>query len=304
MRVAVGLVVALLAAGCDDEVDGGGEGGSGGGALVPIGCQVPALESGDHPLTLMHGGVERSYNLRLPAGYDGTTQLPLVLNFHGYTSSGQEQAIFSNMGPTADAHGFAVAYPEGIANSWNGGALCCGQAAMDEIDDVGFARALVAHALERACLDDKRVYATGMSNGGFMSHRLGCEAADFVAAIAPVAGVVGIPPADCQPSRPMPIVHFYGTADTLVAYEFVTPTHEMWLDRNGCTGAPEVSYQQGTVTCETHASCEGGSSVTLCSAEGMGHCWPGQAFCPFGEATTDISANEEMWKLFEQHALP
>jgi polyhydroxybutyrate depolymerase len=304
LTLLAGLAAAL--GGCEDAIDEstGGGGGAGGGDALPIGCQIAPLEAGRHAFTLDHGGLSRSYNLYLPAGYDGSAPAPLVLNFHGFSSNAQEQEIFSAMDATADAHGFAVAYPEGVSSSWNAGEICCGEAAMQGLDDVGFARALVAHALERACIDEKRVYSTGMSNGGFLSHRLGCEAADFVAAIAPVAGVFAIPPAECQPSRPMPIIHFYGTADDLVSYDFVAPTQARWLELNGCSDEVEVSYQEGTVTCETHPSCEGGVSVTLCSAEGMGHCWPGQSFCPFGASTTDISADEEMWKLFEKHSLP
>jgi polyhydroxybutyrate depolymerase len=287
----------------------GGAGSGAGGAAS--GCQGEALEAGDHHVPLTHAGVDRSYVLHVPIGYRAGAATPLVLNFHGFGSNPIDQAAFSQMSATADAHGFVVAYPTGLSTSWNGG-ICCGAAAVALTDDVGFARAVVADVSSRLCIDDKRVYSTGMSNGGYLSHRNGCESADLFAAIAPVAGVIGIPQQQCQPSRPMPVIHFYGTADALVPYAgggalgspSVADTDAGWATRNGCTGAPVKTYQQGLVHCETHETCEAGARVTLCTVEAGGHCWPGQASCPFGPSTTDISANEAMWEFFQGFSLP
>ena len=141
--------------------------------------------------------------------------MPLVLDFHGYLGSSGEQATFSQITPAADAAGVAIVLPQGVGNSWNGGA-CCGQAASEDIDDVGFIRALVDAMDMHVCFDAARVYAMGMSNGGYISNRLGCEAADVFAAIGPVAGMIQIPFEECQPSRPVPVMHFHGTADLIV----------------------------------------------------------------------------------------
>jgi polyhydroxybutyrate depolymerase len=291
----------------------GGSGGSGSGGRPSNGCDAAdsTLAAGDHDVTLTHDGVERAYVVHVPTSYQATTATRLVLNFHGYTSNPGQQATFSAMNATSEAEGFVVVYPAGIQSSWNGG-ICCGSAASDDIDDVGFARAVVADVSAKLCIDDKRVYSTGMSNGGYLSQRLGCEAADLFAAIAPVAGVMGIPEADCKPSRPMPIIHFYGTADTLVPYEgggalgspSAADTNAGWVARNGCSGAAVETYNEGVAHCETHETCEAGVRVTLCTIEGGGHCWPGQAICPFGSSTTDISANTAMWALFQDFALP
>jgi polyhydroxybutyrate depolymerase len=299
----------LLGLGCGDEVqsdaDGaGGTGGAGGSGAQSEGCTTDPLEEGNHVFQLDQDGTTREYRLHLPTGYEPGQPLSLVLNFHGFTSDMQEQAVFSSMDVHSDEVGYAVVYPNGIENSWNGGSLCCGTAASENIDDVGFARLVVEDVAKRTCIDKSRVYATGMSNGGFMSHRLGCEATDLVAGIAPVAGLLGIPVEECQPERPMPIIHFYGTADNLVPYEYADDVNDVWVDRNGCTGEPVVTYQQGVVTCLTHEECADGATVTLCSVEGAGHCWPGQSFCPFGDSTEDISANQAMWELFQQHQLP
>jgi polyhydroxybutyrate depolymerase len=292
-----------------------GAGGAGGSASnttstggTPESCASGRLGPGDHTFTLMHGGVARTVMVHVPPS-GGTTEQPLVLNFHGYTSNASQQIFFSEMNVTSDAHNFVVAYPEGTpegstVQSWNGGALCCGEAASTMVDDVGFARAIVADLDMRACIDTRRVYSTGMSNGGFMSHRLGCEAADLVTAIAPVAGLVGIPVDQCHPSRPIPVIHFYGTLDELVTYSLADDVDNMWADRNGCTDAPRETFKQGIVTCMTRSACQGGVEVTMCSVEGGGHCWPGQPFCPFGVSTEDIEANEAMWAVFERFALP
>jgi polyhydroxybutyrate depolymerase len=183
---------------------------------------------------------------------------------------------------------------------------------MPNRDDVGFARALVDTISKAACIDSKRVYSTGMSNGGFMSHRLACEAADLFAAVVPVAGVQGLP--NCQPSRAVPVMHFHGTGDTTVPYDNSTgfsgeglnvpDMMARWGTRDGCSKGPDTTYQMGTVTCQTWSQCMGGALVTLCSAEGEGHCWPGTPFCPGGTPTTDISATRDGWNFMQQFVLP
>ncbi len=227
-----------------------------------------------------------------------------MLNFHGLTSTAAQQTAFSLMSPKADAAKFLVAYPNGVSNSWNAGA-CCGTAVTENVDDVGFVRALIDDIAARVCLDTKRVYSTGMSNGGYLSNRLACDAADVIAAVAPVSSVIGVPMDTCIPARPIPVISFNGTADTLVDYASGAPqTFAHWANRDGCKGDPKVSFQKGTATCKTYDDCDAGTSVTLCTLEGMGHCWPGQSFCPFGAGTTDLSANDAMWDLFSKTTLP
>jgi polyhydroxybutyrate depolymerase len=313
-RMVVALTALVLCAACGSDSKNEGAGGSGAqgtggmgqGGGTTQGCGTGTAMAGTQTITIVHNGVERYYELYLPPSYDDSTALPLVLNFHGFTSSASEQAFFSGMNPLADSEGFAVVYPEGTAKSWNGGPICCGTAASEDIDDVDFTRQIVADVAARACIDETRVYATGMSNGGFMSHRLACEASDLVAAVAPVDGLLGVPSSSCTPGRNVPMIHFYGTADPLVEYDFAIQTNDHWVSTYACTdAAPEVTYMQGTATCETWDECAGGAKVTFCSMEGMGHCWPGQSFCPpsLGASTTDISANAEMWAFFQQYAL-
>jgi polyhydroxybutyrate depolymerase len=213
------------------------------------------------------------------------------------------------MDPIADSQGFILVYPNSPDMSWNAG-TCCAFSAMSR-DDVGFAMALVNQLKSEACIDAKRIYTTGMSNGAFMSYRLGCEHAETFAAIAPVAGKVGI--MNCDPSRPVPLMAFHGTADPLVSYDAgtlsadnlsVPDTVKAWAMHDGCTQGPDVTYQMGTVTCDTYSACDAGVTATLCTAVGEGHCWPGTAYCPYGAYTTDINASSEIAKFFKMFALP
>jgi polyhydroxybutyrate depolymerase len=270
-------------------------------------CTPGALGPGEHTIDLMHDGIMRSALVHVPASVDLAAATPLVLNFHGFTSNADQQVFFSGMNPTADAEGFIVAYPQGIDSSWNAGD-CCGNAVTQNIDDVGFARALVARLQTELCIDERRIFATGMSNGGFMSHRLACEASDVFAAIAPVSAAMGMP--NCQPGRPVPVLMFNGTLDPLVNYDGnggfkgALETFAEWADHDACTGEPVPGKTAGQAACQTHATCAADVTVTLCTFEGMGHCWPGNAFCPFGAASTDLAANAEMWEFFMQYPLP
>lgn len=276
------------------------------GTTTGAACPDGGLGPGDHELDLDFDGLTRTFNLHVPPSYDGSAPTPLVLNFHGLSSNAGQQAFFSGMTPHADAEGYILAYPQGFQSSWNGGD-CCGGAAAQGLDDVGLARAIVELIEDVTCVDPARVYATGMSNGGFMSNRLACEAADLFAAVAPVSAVIGVD--ECEPARPISVMMFNGTSDLLVPYDgggfkSAPETFTGWADRNGCVGDPVETFANGDASCMTYQDCDEGVEVTLCTIDPMGHCWPGQAFCPFIPANTDIVANEEMWAMFQKFPLP
>jgi polyhydroxybutyrate depolymerase len=259
---------------------------------------------------LTWSGATRTANVHVPASYDPSKPTPLVLNFHGYTSDGGQEALLSNMSAKADQAGFVVVYPQGLNQSWNAGA-CCGVSASSGVDDVGFVGQLLDELESRLCVDVHRVFATGMSNGGFLSHRLGCEMSTRIAAIAPVAGVLGVPA--CNPVRPVPVMHFHGTADPLVPYDgspslgfpSVEDTFTGWAARDSCAGSPATTFSKGDTSCASYEQCAGGASVTLCTVQGGGHTWPGGLPVPaLGYTTTELSATDAMWTFFTQHPLP
>lgn len=274
------------------------------------GCGMPTPGAGVHAMSVDSDGMKRDFELVVPANYDPDVPAPLVLDFHGLYGSPSQQRGTSHFDQVAAPRGMLVAYPEGVGQSFNAGA-CCGPAAQQDVDDVAFARALVAEVSATNCVDPDRVYATGMSNGGHMAHYLACEAADVFAAVAPVAGVLGPPPGECKPARPISVLDFHGTSDLIVAYGGAGPGFpavpgmmQGWADRNGCDADSEVSFENGDVTCETWPNCDDDVEVTLCTVDGGGHCWPGNATCLFGAATTDADASEMAADMFAAHALP
>jgi len=273
-------------------------------------CTGKIAQPLDNIWTIVSKGTNRTARVHVPKSYDKTIATPVVLNFHGYTSNGMQQEALSLMTPKSDKEGFVVVYPEGLNSSWNAG-VCCGQSQTAMVDDVGFVSDLIDALEAQLCVDPKRVFATGMSNGGFLSHRLACELSNRIAAVAPVAGVLGVP--NCKPSRPVPIIHFHGTADPLVPYNgnpslmfpSVPDTFAGWSTRDGCTGMSMETYRMADSHCDTFAMCAGGAAVRLCTVDGGGHTWPGGTPVPsLGYTTTNISATDEMWTFFKQHPMP
>jgi len=253
-------------------------------------CDGLPADTGDSVVTVSFGGRERSYRLHLPPSYDPSVPTPLVLNFHALGSSAGIQESYTQMSAKSDDEGFVVVHPQGIGGSWNGGA-CCGQAQASRSDDVGFVAAILDDLSDRVCVDSRRVYATGMSNGGFMSHRLACDLADRISAIAPVAGTNAT--LSCAPSRPVPVMHFHGTLDTIVPFAGTRRTIADWVERNGCDSEPRVTFDEGNATCETYGSCTDEADVTLCSIRGLAHLWPGG---PGG--LSSIDATDAIWEFF------
>jgi polyhydroxybutyrate depolymerase len=283
-------------------------------------CSGKTGKPGERTISLQSGGLPRTSIVHVPDSYDPTHGSMLVLNFHGFSSAGWQEALLSRMSGAADQRGFIVAYPEGVATSWNAGD-CCGTAWTDSVDDIAFTKALLDKLESDYCIDPKRVYATGMSNGGFFSHRVGCELADRFAAIAPVAGVLGLPASQCKPSRPLPIIDFHGTSDPLVPYDGGTPilptlgaglvftsvadTMRFWQLNNGCSGDKKTIYQHGDATCVEWPDCQARATTVLCTIDGGGHTWPGGLpVPPLGKTSSDLDATSTMLDFFQAHPLP
>jgi polyhydroxybutyrate depolymerase len=293
------------------------------------GCRgkVPAnaaFVAGDNEGSLSFGGRDRGYLLHLPPAYDGKRPLPLVIALHGGGGHGKNASAMSGLSALADKAGVAVVYPNGTGRfeerllTWNSG-NCCGYALDNKIDDVGFLRALLDELGPKLPVDAKRVYATGISNGGMMSYRLACELADRVAGIAPVAGALNVP--DCRPSQPVSVIAFHGTADEHVLYEGGAPRKRadphpredrsfadavaFWKVKNRCEGPPRRE-EKGEVTREEYAGCEGGAAVVAYTIKGGGHSWPGGVKGHAGgdEPSGALSASELMLRFFLEHPRP
>ena len=251
--------------------------------------------------------------------------LPVVLALHGATMNGPMMAWFSRLNQKADKVGFIAVYPNGTGTNssffWNGG-NCCGSAAQSKVDDVAFMNALLDDLMRTYPVDAQRVYATGMSNGAIMAYRLASELSDRIAAIAPVAGVVGTEIS--QPSRPVSVLHFHGTEDEYIPFSggkgvrSISGTHfnsvdhsiRTWVKWNGCEENPRIENlsnndDEMTVTRKVYGAGKDGAEVVLVTIEGGGHTWPGirSPTRTLGKSTTNISANDLMWQFFEKHQM-
>lgn len=273
---------------------------------------------------LVSGGRDRCYYLYVPPGYDPAQPAPVVVSYHGFSSNPESHALITGWHELADQDGFLVAYPQGTSfpQRWNAGASW----GEPGVDDVQFTVDLLEHLASVAVLDHSRIYVNGFSNGGGMTVALGCDAADQIAAMGTVAGaVVGI--ADCDPSRPVPLMAFHGTADPIVPYAGGDlPRHAIrkgatvvgvpnyfvgaqewvsaWAEGNGCQPAPEIVPPQGDVRGKIYTGCDENADVILYTIEEGGHTWPGGWPIPaVGKTSTDIDATEEMWRFFQTYRL-
>jgi polyhydroxybutyrate depolymerase len=259
---------------------------------------------------LTSSGTQRSANLYVPASYDASHAVPLVLVFHGWLETADQIENVTGLDAVADQMGFVVAYGQGLDNSWNAG-KCCGTSAANQVPDVQFVKDLLDSIGQTICVDQKRIYATGFSNGGMFSSRLGCDLADRIAAVGPVAGPIDED--GCAPSRPIAVIEFHGTADIVVPYGgfgtggavSVADAIAFWKQNAGCTDAtPATVYQKGDATCTEYSQCAAGVAIRLCTIDQGGHQWPGGQPAGIGKVSTDINASQEIAKFFYAHPMP
>jgi polyhydroxybutyrate depolymerase len=258
----------------------GGNGGNGGNGVAI--CPSPALRAGDTNETVQVGSATRSYLLHVPSNYDGSKPVPLVLDFHFLGSSGSRERGMSPYPDQTDPEGAVVAFPNGLSGpagtAWNIGPCC-----VANVDDVAFAKALVAQVQTTACIDPERVYAVGGSLGGGMAYYLACHAADVFAAVASAAfDLLDEDVSDCAPPLPITVISFRGTADSIIPYGggpfSMVPgmpatvlgaqaTFGKWADIDHCTDSPSPEDSNG---CSTYSACSGGVEVILCTKQGGG----------------------------------
>ena len=317
-RVPAILVVLVLLVGACSSSDGDDDDGAG--AAAPTsersgGCEpARAIEPGVTRRTIESGGLERSYLVYAPPSYDGRSPVPVVLNYHGYSSAADQQLVYADFRPIADREGFLLVLPDGAGRPrhFNLGAVSLG----GTHDDVAFTRDLLDRLARDLCVDERRVYSTGMSNGAAMSLALACLAPDRVAAIGPVAVVAYLPA--CDEGRPVAMVSFAGTADPIVPFDggpvnccgrpavpSAPESAARWAAHNGCDAAPTERRLDGAVLVRSWRGCDEGADVDFYVVEGGGHTWPGSAIRPpqLGR-TADLPASEVIWSFFDGRALP
>ena len=251
------------------------------------------------------GGFTRHYLLHVPKLRPTTAGVvrpySLVIVLHGSSGSAEDIRHTTGMDALSDSARFLVAYPQGVQGAgglfpsdWNAG-TCCGAAARENIDDVGFISALIAEVGGSLALDKKRVYVAGFSDGGRMAHRLGCQLASSIAAIAVVSGSLKLE--SCAPGKPMSFLAVHGTSDDEVPFfddadtsppgavtglaASLPPSIQFWIAANGC-GAASRSQYTAHVQRTSLASC-GVAEVVFYSINGGTHGWPGEPDGPGAE---------------------
>lgn len=305
------------------------------------GCSQPEPE--DLPGQLVTSdGERRTFRVALPRNYDQSTPAPLVFDFHGLGSEGFQQALVSGIDAAASQNGYIAVIPDGAVNDllgtrlWNLAAGNEGPLADLAVDDVAFVNELLDTLEAELCIDTARVYSMGLSNGGFFSTVLACEMADRIAAVATVAGITH--PDDCDPARPVPVLHFHGTDDDVVPFDGgassltgqggslgdlegeqledfadslfqpIETEVEQWAEANGCDPEPTVSEISAVVERRVFDSCGLDASVEFYVIEGGGHTWPGSIVMAFidslGFTTLDVSATQLAFDWFDEHPMP
>lgn len=250
--------------------------------LCSLGCPQAAAASDAVELPLTVNGEARSAFISLPDHPETGKIWPLVIGFHGGGGNAEGYMRQSHLPEKALRAGFVAACPEGtpfIGNHrvWNSGPEYV--RATGGVDDVAFVRALIDAVAARIPIDRKRVYATGFSNGAQFSYRLALELSDEIAAIAPMSGALSADGA--HPGRPVPVLHFHGTADSVYPLEGGLGTHSIgrtphvainsaiaqWIAFNRAAIIPTLVSHEGW----REARHDGPAPVTLVLIEGMGH---------------------------------
>ena len=280
--------------------------------MLLLGAFYTCLAQGIVDATIEHDDLNRSYFLYVPDLYDGTEEVPLVICFHGYTSSATTIMGYSKFNAIADTANFIVVYPQGTllnGNShWNVG----GWTLSSTVDDVGFVDALIDHLASNYKIDPNRIYSTGMSNGGFMSFLLACQLSHRITAVASVTGSMTPQTYNaCNPQHPTPVLQFHGDSDFVVPYEgnpawtkSIEEVVDYWTSfnntkRNGqVQSLPNINpNDRSTVEQYAYRSGENCVEVVHYKVLGGGHDWPG------AWGNRDIQASEIIWDFFSQYTL-
>jgi polyhydroxybutyrate depolymerase len=302
---------------------------------------------GSYVVNLTFDGRARDYRIHVPPAASNGRPLPLVLNLAGATQNGLIEEVLSGMDANADENGYLVVYPDGTRISkvltpdpvakqaqygWNAGE-CCGLPVTRKINDVGFLEKVIADVAARTPVDLRRVYMTGISNGGMMAYAMAAEASTHVAAIASVSGQVELPV--IHPTRSVPTMEFHSVNDPIAKFNGVPNKNPLlvlsvmqgirqWVKADGCPSTPRdgtvmvgaagsISAGQ-TATPITYAPCRGGAKVVLWRFTGSGHVWPGSTLntgpksgwilTGSGRGIVLVNADETMWKFFSHYELP
>jgi polyhydroxybutyrate depolymerase len=275
-------------------------------------------------------GVARSYTVQLPA----TKPAPLVIVLHGNTQTGADMAARTSWPDMARREGFGVVFPNGLNRAWadlRPNTKRAGRAPPEGTDDVGFIVALIEKFVSDGAADPRRIYVTGLSNGGAMTMTMICAHADlFAAAATVIINLTDDMAASCHPAKQVPMLMINGTADPLIPYQggrgtsrFAVPgfwstqqTFDFWRRVNGCDAQDAATVEldhrdpsDPTTVTRISSHCPRGHDVVLYRVNGGGHRMPGNssdARFPrivnmlLGPQNRDIDGAEVIWEFFRK----
>jgi len=289
------------------------------------GCQPAVAESGNSTAGCVKiGGLSRRYRLHLPKGYRGE-RLPLVIGLHGGGGKPRQFEGYSKLSQVSDrSGGFIVVYPKGVDGHWNDGRLDTGIDGLEEVDDVAFVAGLIDRLTREHAIAPGRVFATGISNGGMLCHRLACELSERIAAIATVAAPMAEDLAPvCQPGRPVSVLTLPGNRDPIMPFDggpilsnradrgrvlSAADTTAFWRRQDGCPDPPATEriddrrFDRTAIHTDTYAPCDAATAVVQMTIDGGGHTWPGARIAPLlGRTSKEIDAGEVIWAFFAAH---
>ncbi|MBT8273184.1 MAG: prolyl oligopeptidase family serine peptidase, partial [Bacteroidia bacterium] len=255
--------------------------------------------------------------------------VPLLFHLHGGggTGKGTPGLTYRRFNTIADREGFIVIYPDAIARNWNDGRTAHLKPQNKDVDDVGFIAEIINRLSSDYKIDSKRIFTTGMSNGGFMSSRLLCDRADLFRGGAILTASLSVDYVEqCNPEKPVAVLVMNGTDDPLVPYDggevrlfkrgkgrgMIISNDaylELWKEKNGCTEAqpvvdlPDNNIKDGTtVSITTYTNCDTGGALKFYKINGGGHTWPGGkqylGKWIIGKTSREINACEEIWDFF------
>ncbi|MGF7237120.1 MAG: extracellular catalytic domain type 1 short-chain-length polyhydroxyalkanoate depolymerase [Frankia sp.] len=316
-RCVVPVVLALLMlvlAGCGSPSTASLAGASTAPAGTATAGATQAIPPGSSTQTITVDGATRTFHLYRPASLAGSA--PLVVMLHGGYGTGRQAEKFYGWDTEAERGHFLVAYPDGLNRAWNvDGGGCCGKPARNNVDDVAFLTHMITTIEHETPIDPRRIYATGISNGGIMTYTLACKTQIF-AAIGPDSAT---DLADCPSPAPISLIHIHGTADIRIPYNggpghnrdvtidgpAVPTLNATWRRIDHCA-TPTITTA-GVVTTSA-ATCPDHRGVELIAIAGAGHQWPGaqphvlaQKLLNSDPPSTAINATPVIWQFFATH---